>query len=138
MVDVSVITATCGPVRFAIIRSRDVTASRAFYDPRVRVLGFEPEPRDDDGAAWGRPGASEWLILTPASREREHDLRAPGLHHVAFAAGSRAIVDDVGRVLAGLRAQILQGPREYDREPDRYAVFFLDPDGIKLEVIHAR
>ena len=41
-------------------------------------------------------------------------------------------------MLAGLRAEILQGPREYDREPDRYAVFFLDPDGIKLEVIHAR
>jgi glyoxylase I family protein len=117
---------------------RDVAASQAFYDPWLRVLGFEPEPRDDDGAAWGRPGASEWLILTPASREREHDLRAPGLHHVAFAAGSRAIVDDVGRVLTGLRAEIVQGPREYDREPDRYAVFFLDPDGIKLEVIHAR
>jgi glyoxylase I family protein len=117
---------------------RDVAASRAFYDPWLRVLGFEPEPRDDDGAAWGRPGASEWVILTPASRERDHDLRAPGLHHVAFAAGSRAVVDDVGRVLAKLGAEILQGPREYDREPDRYAVFFLDPDGIKLEVIHAR
>jgi glyoxylase I family protein len=101
---------------------RDVPASRAFYDPWLRVLGFEPEPRDDDGAAWGLPGASAWLILTPASRERDHDLRAPGLHHVAFAVG----------------AEILQGPREYDREPDRYAVFFLDRDGIKLEVIHAR
>ena len=47
-------------------------------------------------------------------------------------------VGDVGRVLADLGAEILQGPREYDAEPDRYAVFFLDPDGIKLEVIHAR
>jgi glyoxylase I family protein len=117
---------------------RDVAASRAFYDPWLRVLGFEPEPREDDGAAWGRPGVSEWLILTPARRERAHDRLAPGLHHVAFAAESRDIVDDVGSVLAGLGAEILQGPREYDHEPDRYAVFFLDPDGIKLEVIHAR
>ena len=56
---------------------------------------------------------------------------------MAFAAGSPAEVDEVGRVLAGLGAEILQGPRPYDHEPDRYAVFFLDPDGIKLEVIHA-
>ena len=52
-------------------------------------------------------------------------------------ADSRATVDEVGAALAGLGAEILQGPREYDHEPDRYAVFFLDPDAIKLEVIHA-
>ena len=120
---------------------RDVEASRRFYDPWLRVLAFEPVERDDGGAAWGKPGPAgrmQWLILTPATREAEHDLLAPGLHHVAFAAESRAVVDAVGGVLTRLGAEILQGPREYDHEPHRYAVFFLDPDGIKLEVIHAR
>ena len=86
----------------------------------------------------GPPGCVRVLILTPARRGREHDLLAPGLHHVAFAAESQATVDEVGAVLARLGAEILQGPRPYDHEPDRYAVFFLDPDGIKLEVIHVR
>ena len=120
---------------------RDAHASRAFYDPWLRVLGFAPVAREDDGAAWGKPdpgGRMQWLILTPATRPGEHDLLAPGLHHVAFSAESREIVDEVGGVLNGLGTQILQGPREYDHEPDRYAVFFLDPDRIKLEVIHAR
>ena len=119
---------------------RDVSRSRAFYDPWLRLLGFSPVAREDDGAAWGKPdpaGRMRWLILTPAERERDHDLLAPGLHHVAFAADSREQVDAVGGALGGLGAEILQGPREYDHEPDRYAVFFLDPDGIKLEVIHA-
>ena len=119
---------------------RDVAASRAFYDPWLRLLGFTPVAREDGGAAWGRPdgaGRTGWLILTPAGREREHDLLAPGLHHVAFSADSRAQVDEVGGELARRGAEILQGPREYDHEPDRYAVFFLDPDAIKLEVIHA-
>jgi glyoxylase I family protein len=119
---------------------RDVGASRAFYDPWLRLLGLEPVPRDDHGAAWGKPdadGRMQWLILTPAARRHAHDLLEPGLHHVAFAAASRAVVDEVGVVLAGLGAQILQGPGPYDHEPDRYAVFFLDPDGVKLEVIHA-
>jgi len=35
---------------------RDVAASRAFYDPWLRVLSFAPVGRDDDGAAWGKRG----------------------------------------------------------------------------------
>lgn len=27
---------------------------------------------------------------------------------------------------------------EYDDDPDCYAVFFRDPDGVKLEVLHVR
>jgi len=119
---------------------QEVAVSRAFYDPWLRLLGFAPVAREDGGAAWGKPDAAgrrQWLILTPAERVRDHDLLAPGLHHVAFAADSREQVDEVGGALATLGAKSLQGPREYDHEPDRYAVFFLDPDGIKLEVIHA-
>ena len=118
----------------------DVEVSRAFYDPWLHLLGFSPVARDDGGAAWGKPdtaGGMQWMILTPAEREQEHDLLAAGLHHVAFAADSREQVDQVGEALRALGTEILQGPGEYDHEADRYAVFFLDPDGIKLEVIHA-
>jgi catechol 2,3-dioxygenase-like lactoylglutathione lyase family enzyme len=31
---------------------------------------------------------------------------------------------------------ILDAPREYDYVPGYYAVFFADPDGIKLEFVH--
>jgi catechol 2,3-dioxygenase-like lactoylglutathione lyase family enzyme len=118
---------------------RDVAASRAFYDPWLQLLGFAEVARVDGGASWGKAapgGRTQWLILTPARSKRAHDLLAPGLHHVAFDADSRADVDEVGVVLVALGAEILQGPREYDHEPDRYAVFFLDPDGLKLEVIN--
>ncbi len=33
-------------------------------------------------------------------------------------------------------AEIESEPREYDYTPGYYAVFFRDPDGIKLEVLH--
>jgi hypothetical protein len=36
----------------------DVEASGRFYDPLMRCLGFTPEPRDDDGRAWGTPDAT--------------------------------------------------------------------------------
>jgi predicted lactoylglutathione lyase len=41
---------------------------------------------------------------------------------------------DDGGLTAG--AEILDPPGEYDDEPDHYAVFFRDPDGFKLEVVH--
>jgi catechol 2,3-dioxygenase-like lactoylglutathione lyase family enzyme len=123
---------------------RDIDASARFYDPLMRCLGFAPEPRDDGGRAWGAADATgrmQWLILTPAAPEHaglRHTYLAPGLHHVAFNARDRAHVDEVHDVLLGQGAEIIEAPSEYDEEPDCYAVFFRDPDGFKVEVLHVR
>jgi catechol 2,3-dioxygenase-like lactoylglutathione lyase family enzyme len=117
----------------------DLDAAERFYDPLMAALGFERAAREDGGLAYGRrrgsAGRVEWLILTAADGGPAHRLGAPGLHHVAFAARDRAQVDVVGAVLRDAGARILEGPKEYDDEPDHYAVFCLDPDGIKLEVV---
>jgi glyoxylase I family protein len=115
------------------ISVRDVDTSGRFYDPLMRALGFTPEPRDDDGLAWGNADR-EWLILTPATIDGATDDFAPGLHHVAFTARDRAHVDQVHAVLP--EDSVIEPPSEYDNEPDHYAVFFRDPDGHKLEVVH--
>jgi glyoxylase I family protein len=33
-------------------------------------------------------------------------------------------------------AEVIDAPAEYDYLPGYYAVYFLDPDGMKLEVAH--
>jgi glyoxylase I family protein len=85
---------------------RDVPASGRFYDPLMRCLGFAPEPRRDGGLAWGTQDATG---------------RMQWLIH---------------EVLVSQSAEIIEPPSEYDDEPDHYAVFFRDPDGVKLEVVH--
>ena len=65
-----------------------------------------------------------------------YDRYAVGLHHVAFQAQSREVVD--GR-LAWAREQGLEienEPQEWPYRPGYYAGFFHDPDGIKLEIVH--
>jgi len=114
---------------------RDVEEARRLYDPVMRCLGLEPVERDDDGAAWGSQEAG-WLILTPASRDAAHDAGAPGLHHVAFKAASRELVDRVHELVVAAGAEVLDPPGPYDAEPDHYAVFFRDPNGLKLEVVY--
>jgi glyoxylase I family protein len=76
-------------------------------------------------------------------RERQSDAHATpydryavGIHHVAFVALSRDQVDERAAWLHDRGAEIESDPREYDYTPHYYAVFFYDPDGIKLEIVH--
>jgi catechol 2,3-dioxygenase-like lactoylglutathione lyase family enzyme len=66
-----------------------------------------------------------------------YDRYAIGLHHVAFEATSRAVVDDVLRLAAERGLEIENEPREWPYRPGYYAGFFHDPDGIKIEIVHA-
>ncbi len=76
------------------------------------------------------------LGLRERRSEGAIDRYAVGLHHVAFEAPSRTAVDHVAAWLRGAGMEIESGPREWDYAPGYYAVFFPDPDGIKLEVVH--
>jgi glyoxylase I family protein len=81
------------------------------------------------------PGSSIGLrqaqtLVGPVDRYRV------GLHHVALEAQSRGAVDDRAAWLREQGAEIESGPEEYSYSLGYYAVFFYDPDGIKLEIVH--
>jgi catechol 2,3-dioxygenase-like lactoylglutathione lyase family enzyme len=65
-----------------------------------------------------------------------YDRYAVGIHHLAFVAQSREQVDERAAWLRERDAEIESGPQEYEYTPGYYAVFFYDPDGIKLEIVH--
>jgi glyoxylase I family protein len=65
-----------------------------------------------------------------------YDRYAIGVHHICFDVPSREVVDERARWLGEQGALIESGPREYDYTPGYYALFFYDPDGIKLELLH--
>ena len=48
----------------------------------------------------------------------------------------RSVVDERAEWLRANGHTIESGPEEYDYTPGYYAVFFYDPDGIKLEIVH--
>ena len=69
-------------------------------------------------------------------RDEPYDRYAVGLHHLAVEAASRAAVDERAEWLRATGAEIESGPQEYVYSLGYYAVFFYDPDGIKLEIVH--
>jgi glyoxylase I family protein len=80
------------------------------------------------------PGTS--IGLRQAQSEGTHDRYAVGLHHVAIEAMSRGAVNERADWLRAQGVEIESGPEEYAYIPGYYAVFFYDPDGIKLEIVH--
>ncbi len=68
--------------------------------------------------------------------QHPHDRYALGIHHICLDVRTREVVDERADWLRGRGAEIESGPAEYDYTPGYYAVFFYDPDGIKLELLH--
>ena len=121
----------------------DRSRSVPFYEQVLGKLGYRRLPQAGAGApCWGvadADGGFFTVALQPARLESAstlHDRYAPGLHHLAFHADGRADVDRFYHFLQEIQATILDAPAEYDYTPGYYAVFFADPDGLKLEVVH--
>jgi catechol 2,3-dioxygenase-like lactoylglutathione lyase family enzyme len=122
-----------------------IERSLPFYRELLGPLGWT-----DLSEIRGERGETVWYLSVKGRgvaalglRQRQSDAHevpfdryAVGLHHLCFDVPSREIVDERARWLAEQGIEIESGPREYDYTPGYYAVFFYDPDGIKLEVLH--
>jgi catechol 2,3-dioxygenase-like lactoylglutathione lyase family enzyme len=133
-----------GTIHHLDLTVRDPWMSRPFYDAVLGFLGYRLSKEDRRGFDWDLVGADGRLLSSigvvqaeGAGAGRQHDRYSPGLHHVAWTAESRADVDAMHSLLLRFGATVLDAPGEYSQyQPGYYAVFFTDPDGIKLEVVH--
>jgi catechol 2,3-dioxygenase-like lactoylglutathione lyase family enzyme len=121
-----------------------VARSLAFYRGLLTPLGYVrvseiAGERGEQVLYLGRAGGEGSVSLREAQSDAHpvpYDRYAIGLHHLAFSAASRAAVDDRAGWLREQGAAIESGPREYDFTPGYDAVFFYDPVGLKLEIVH--
>lgn len=115
-----------------VIRVSDYQKSKDFYGKLFTFLGFEISDEYQDAIGWTNGKTRYWI--SPADeqgRKRKYRIGDVGFHHYAFQLRSRKDVDALQAFLTELGATIVDPAAEYD--DDYYAVFFLDPDGLKLE-----
>ena len=117
-----------------------IERSLLFYTELLGPLGYNRV-----GEVEGERGETIWYLSGPGtsvglreaqSDPRPYDRYAVGLHHLAFEADSRAQVDELAEWLREQGVELESEPQEYTYIPGYYAVFFYDPDGIKLEIVH--
>ena len=116
-----------------------VERSLPFYRGLLEPLGLTGR-----GEEIGERGETIRYLMSPdfalglrdAHSDDAFDRYRIGVHHIAFAATSRDVVDERYRWVVEKGGEIESPPKEYDYLPGYYAFFFYDPDGIKLEIVH--
>lgn len=119
--------------------------SLPFYEKLFELLGWYKE--SEIKGERGEPlvyyaGTGGELDAAVGIRERQsHKTKKPydrydlGIHHLALNTESNKTVDKIAHWLRIEGYKIESGPKLYRYSKNYYAIFFFDPDGIKLEVV---
>jgi catechol 2,3-dioxygenase-like lactoylglutathione lyase family enzyme len=128
------------PVHHFQIQVSNIHESSTFYGELLGRLGFTKVFETDGMVEWQKEGTRIIVAQCPKRfLDRGYHRKRVGLNHIAFRAPSRATVDALYHdYLLPNKIRILYGgPKEWkDYDPGYYAVYFEDPDRIKLELVY--
>jgi len=115
-----------------VVRVSDYQKSKDFYGRLFTFMGFEISDEFPEAIGWTNGKTRFWIYpADEQGRKRKYRNGDVGFHHYAFQLRSRKEVDALQAFLDDNKVTIVDRAGEhYD---DYYAVFFLDPDGLKLE-----
>jgi catechol 2,3-dioxygenase-like lactoylglutathione lyase family enzyme len=128
-----------GNIQHVEINVSNFERSKSFYQEFLEWLGYKRIVGGKDFAGWSNGEAKIFVTYLERYKDSGFHRRQVGLNHIAFQATSKADVDRLhGEFLVPRRIKVLYGgPKEYpEYRKGYYAVYFEDPDRIKLEFVH--
>lgn len=127
-----------GQISHIEINVIDLEVSAQFWGWLLGRLGYTPYQNWEKGRSW-KLGATYFVIVQveDAFKQPYHRKRT-GLNHLAFHAENRDEIDQLTEELKSRNVNILYADRHpYAGGKSSYAVFFEDPDRIKVELVAA-
>lgn len=126
-----------GVVHHIEINVSDLTRSVQFWGWLFDMLGYEEYQRWDNGRSWKLGDTYIVFVQTKEKHIKNSYHRcATGLNHLAFHASSQAMVDSITEQLRAKNIPLLyQDTYPHAGGESSYAVFFEDPDRIKIEIV---
>lgn len=117
----------------------DMQKSESFYDAVMEILGF----RKSQFQFKGEPHIQYYnrhfgYVLRPAHSKTSHDPYAPGLHHFCLRVEGEAEVIEAAKKLKEKNISVSEPRRYSEYAHDYVAVYFSDPDGLRLEITNYR
>jgi catechol 2,3-dioxygenase-like lactoylglutathione lyase family enzyme len=126
-----------GTISHVEIYVSDLQRSTEFWGWLLNYLGYELFQKWDMGISWIK--AETYIVLVQVEEkylQYKYHRCHTGLNHLAFYCDDDSEVDYLTEQLQERKANILYSDRNpYASGKDIYAVFFEDPDRIKVEVI---
>lgn len=120
------------------INVRDAARSLPFYKALLGYLEYRTVYETDAMAGFSGSGADIW-VADPRHADSGFHRKRAGLNHLAFRVDRREDVDRFSAEFLAPRklAPLYRTPREFpEYRSGYYAVFFEDPDRLKLELVH--
>ena len=122
-------------VDHVVFRVSDFERSKKFYKNVLGALGFKLKYDYGDTVGWKNGKTRFWIGQADAEgKKHPHHTGDIGFHHYAFELSKRKDVDDFHKMLKKYDVEVIDPPDDY-YEGGYYAVYFLDPDGLKFEVM---
>lgn len=122
------------------VNLRDGAVSLPFWKALLSYLEYRLVHEELDVAGYSNGTTDLWLMgIDGAHAGAGFHRKRAGLNHLAFRVERREDVDRFRREFLDARGvpTLYDTPRVFpEYSPDYYAVFFEDPDRIKLEVVH--
>ena len=121
------------------VTASNLDRSETFYDVVMRVLGFRKNQFQLNGEKHIQYYNRHFgYVLRPARSKDPHNPNAPGLHHFCLRVESEKEVKEAARRLKEQHISVSE-PKHYpEYAPDYFAVYFCDPDGLRLEITNYR
>lgn len=116
----------------------DLASSVEFWGWLLPKLGFTPFQQWESGRSWRLE--STYLVLVqaePSYKDQSLHRKRPGLNHLAFWAQSTDQIESITIELRQKGIPILYEDRNPEEigAPSQYAVYFEDPDRLKVELV---
>lgn len=117
----------------------DAKASLPFYKDLFAYLGYKIIDESSEHIGVSNGGTDFWIIETDKEhKQNKFHRKNTGINHVAFRLNSKEEVDTFVSEFLKVKniATLYDTPRVFPEYGDEYyAVFFEDPDRIKIEVM---
>lgn len=117
----------------------NLSQSAEFWGWLLARLDYEEYQSWAQGQSWRHPLSGTYLVIVQADErflDPEYHRCRVGLNHLAFQVASPGHVDDLTNELKKRGATLLYADwHPHAGGPGTYAVFFEDPDRIKVEVV---
>jgi len=116
----------------------DLRRSETFYDGVMKLLGF----RKGTGLIDGEPvihyynRCLQYSLRQASPGASGYNPLAAGLNHLCFQVKDAPTVDVAARDLQSLGVAITPPQLYPEYATDYYAIYFNDPDGIRLEIVN--
>jgi len=112
----------------------DLERSGEFWSAFLKDLGYKQYARSATGWSWTNDESTIFLLpAEPQYLDPPYHRKRVGMNHLAFAVSSQRQVDSLAAGLKLRGVELLYGGPRAGRKT--YALFFEDPDRIKIEVV---